>query len=467
MGKKNIKILLVVYDNEAYIHQFPIGLSYIAAVLEKEGYTVEIYNQDMHHYPEQHLTEYLDNNKFDFIGISVIAGYYQYRKLLKISAAINRSRQRPYYLLGGHGPAPEPEFFLKKTGADVVIVGEGERTIVELLDAVMEHKTLHDIPGIAFLETGKAIVTKKRELINDIDSIPLPAYHLFPISYYRLLRMPHAESTDFVFPFLSGRGCTFTCSFCYRMDEGLRVRSNTSVIEEIKFLKAKYGVTYIAFFDELLMSSVQRTTSLCEDFIKAGLNIKWDCNGRLNYAKKDLLKLMKKAGCVFINYGIEAMDDAVLKNMKKCLTVEQVIKGIEATLKEGISPGFNIIFGNIGDNRETLNKGVEFLLKYDDGAQMRTIRPVTPYPGSPLYYEAIRKGLLKDVEDFYENKHLNSDLLAINFTELSDNEFNKAILEANERLLNNYFTKKAKSFLAQTRELYLNKNASFRGYRQT
>ncbi|OGX34833.1 MAG: B12-binding domain-containing radical SAM protein [Omnitrophica WOR_2 bacterium RIFCSPLOWO2_02_FULL_50_19] len=467
MKKKNLKVLLVVYDNESYIHQFPLGLGYIGAVLEREGYDVEIYNQDMYHYPEEHLTGYLDKNKFDFIGISVIAGYYQYRKLLKISEAINKSRQRPYYILGGHGPSPEPEFFLKKTGADAAIIGEGELTVVDLLDAVTNRKALRDVLGVAFLEAGKAVVTGKRKLIKDIDSIPFPAYHLFPVNYYRLLRMPHAANNDFVLPLLSGRGCTFTCTFCYRMDEGFRPRNNASIIEEIKFLKADYGITYIAFFDELLMSSAQRTVSLCEDFIKAGLNVKWDCNGRLNYARPDVLKLMKRAGCVFINYGIEAMDDAVLKNMKKGLTVEQIIKGIEATLKEGISPGFNIIFGNIGDNRETLNKGVEFLLKYDDGAQMRTIRPVTPYPGSPLYYHAIEKGLLKGVEDFYENKHLNSDLLAVNFTELSDDDFHAALFEANSRLLKNYFMKKTEFLLNQAKELYFNKNASFRGYRQT
>src|SRR3990170_562092 len=120
------------------------------------------------------------------------------------------------------------------------------------------------------------------------------------------------------------------------------------------------------------------------------------------------------------------MDDQVLKNMQKALTTKLIIKGIEATLSAGISPGLNILFGNIGDNKETLNKGVEFLLKYDDGAQLRTIRPVTPYPGSPLYYYAMEKDLLRDCEDFYENKHVNSDLVAINFTDLSDDEFHLA-----------------------------------------
>lgn len=462
-----MKILLVVYDNDSYIHWFPQGLGYISSVLEREDHSVEIYSQDKHHYPEEHLTRYLNKNRFDFIGVSAVAGYYQYRKLLKISRAINDSHQRPFYLLGGHGPAPEPEFFLKKTGADAVVVGEGEKTVIELLDAVINNKPLCDIKGIAYLKNGEVVITEKRELIKDMDSIPFPAYYLFPIDYYKLMRVPHVTNRDFVLPILSGRGCTFKCTFCYRMDDGFRPRSNASIIDEIKLLKINHGITYIVFADELLMSSAHRTISLCEDFIRAGLRVKWNCNGRLNYARPDVLKIMKRAGCVFINYGIEAMDDTVLENMKKHLTVEQIVKGIEATLKEGISPGLNVIFGNIGDNKDTLNKGMEFLLKYDDGAQMRTIRPVTPYPGSLLYYQAIEKGLLKGAEDFYENKHLNSDLLTVNFTELSDDEFHKALLKANNRLIKNYFNRKNEHFSIQTKKLYLNNDVSFRGYRQT
>jgi radical SAM superfamily enzyme YgiQ (UPF0313 family) len=160
------------------------------------------------------------------------------------------------------------------------------------------------------------------------------------------------------------------------------------------------------------------------------------------------------------------MDDTVLKNMRKGLRIKQVIKGIETTLDARISPGLNIIWGNIGDNKETLNKGVEFLLKYDDCAQLRTIRPVTPYPGSPLYHYAIEQGLLKDCEDFYENKHKNSDLVTVNFTDMSDDEFHKCLLEANTRLLTNYYQKKMNSSIKQTKELYLKRDASFRGYRQ-
>lgn len=462
-----MRILLVVYDNDSYIHWFPQGLAYIAAVLLKKGYEVEVYNQDQHHYPDEHLTAFLNDNKFDVVGVSVIAGYYQYKKLLKLSDAINKAKNRPVYMIGGHGPSPEPEFFLKKMQADIAVIGEGEDTVIELFDAISDHKPLTGVRGIAFRDGEKVVVNERRSLVMDIDTIPFPAYDLFPIDYYRLLRLPHAANSDFVMPVLSGRGCTFACNFCYRLDDGLRPRSNESIIEEIKLLKKDYGITYIAFSDELLMSSTGRTVSLCEDFIKAKLNIKWDCNGRLNYAKPDVLNLMKESGCVFINYGIEAMDDQILKNMNKALNTGQIIKGIEATLEAGISPGYNIIFGNIGENRETLKKGVEFLLKYDDGAQMRTIRPVTPYPGSPLYYYAIQKGLLKDCEDFYENKHTNSDLLSINFTELSDDEFHESLSEANTKLLTNYFKKKVASMIDMTKKLYLEKDSSFRGYRQS
>jgi radical SAM superfamily enzyme YgiQ (UPF0313 family) len=215
------------------------------------------------------------------------------------------------------------------------------------------------------------------------------------------------------------------------------------------------------------MSSMQRTISLCEDFIKSGLKFKWDCNGRLNYAKPKVLKLMKEAGCVYVNYGIEAFDDQILKNMDKVLTTKQIESGIQATIDQGMAPGYNIIFGNIDETRETLMKGVDFLLKYDKEEEIRTIRPVTPYPGSPLYNLAIEKGLLEGIEDFYENKHKNSDLLTCNFTKLSDKEFYQALMDANELLLDNYQARVKKDTKQQLEDLYIKHDASFRGFRQT
>lgn len=462
-----MRILLIAYDNGSYIHWFPQGIAYIAAALREAGHDVVLYLQDIHHYPEEHLRAYLDVNRFDVVGLGLIAGYWQYRKLKEISRAINGSRQRPFYMLGGFGPSADQEYFLEISGADVAVYGEGEITVVELLDALAEKRALSQVAGLAYRDGDKIFTTQERPVVEDLDSIPLPAYDMFPMEVYRLTRFAHVEPTDFALPVLSGRGCTFRCAFCYRMDKGFRPRSAESVLEEVAMLQKNYGITYICFNDELLMNSKERAIEFSETIIKSGLKFKWSCCGRLNYAVPEVLKAMKEAGCVIIAYGIEAMDNNVLKQMKKGLRVDQIHSGIEATLESGISPGFNILFGNIGDTRETLMKGVEFLLKYDDQAQIRTIRPVTPYPGSPLYYTAIEKGLLKDCRDFYENKHVNSDLLSVNFTDLTDEEFHEALMDANRRLLENYHRSCVKKMMDETEDLYIRKNAGFRGFRQS
>lgn len=462
-----MNVLLVVYDNDSYIHWFPQGTAYVAAALRQAGYNVEIWCQDVHHYPEAKLTALLNKKKFDIVGIGIIAGYYQYRRLLKLARAVNAAKQRPFFVLGGHGPSPDPDYFMRVTGADAVVLGEGEVTTVELAAALSARRSLRGIRGVAWRDGRRTVVNPPRPNISDIDAILPPAYDLFPMEYYRLIRFPHVPPAAFALPVLSGRGCVFQCNFCYRMDKGYRPRGVEGIIEEIRFLQRNYGVSYINFSDELLMASVARTEEVCHAFLKAKLKIKWWCSGRLNFARPDLLKLMKRAGCVFINYGIEAMDDAVLRTMRKHLTVKQIREGIAATLAAGISPGYNIIFGHIGDNRDTLEKAVQFLLENHDSVQYRTIRPVTPYPGSPLYYEAIRRGLLRDCADFYENKHVNSDLLAVNFTELTDAEFHQALFAANRRLTEHYYQLKTAEAVAQFAALYGGRNRNFRGVRQT
>ncbi|BBB91701.1 MAG TPA: radical SAM protein [Methylomusa anaerophila] len=462
-----MKLLLIAYDNDSYISWFPQGLAYIAAVCKQQGHEVRIYSQDIFHWPESHLINLLNEEHFDVVGIGACGGYYQYRKILALSNAVNSTKNRPFFILGGHLVSPEPEYFLKKTKADAIVIGEGETTIIELLDQLQAKKDFSSVNGIAYMSDNKFVKTPPRELIQNIDRIPLPAWELFPMDHYTLLRMPNIKNSERCVPVLSGRGCTFKCNFCYRMDQGFRPRSPENIVEEIEILKRDYNVAYIAFSDELLMSSVERTTQLCETFIKAKLDVHWCCNGRLNYAKPNVLAVMKRAGCVFINYGIESLDENALRIMKKGLTVPQISEGIENTLAAGISPGYNIIFGHIGENAESLRKGVDFLLKYDDHAQMRTIRPVTPYPGSPLYYHAIETGLLKNCEDFYECKHTNSDLLCVNFTNLTDDDFHLELYNANKKLLEEYFRAQLQKSVKSAQNLYIDKDASFRGFRQS
>lgn len=471
------RILLVAYDNDSYIHWFPQGLAYIASSLLRAGHEVDIHQQDTNHYPDSVLTDRLSKINYDIVATGMCGGYWQYKKLLDISESVKKAKHnnKPFFVVGGHLVSPEPEYFLRKTCADAIVIGEGEETFSELVYSIEHKSPLDNVKGIAFKRKTRigghwgivTIITKKRPLIKDIDSIPMPAYHLFDINSYRLLRMPHCSNKDFVMPVLSGRGCTFKCNFCYRMDEGFRPRGHESIIKEIKYLQRNYGITYIAFSDELLMSSKKRTIELCNAFIESGLKFKWDCNGRLNYATPEVLQLMKEAGCVFINYGIESVDDTVLKNMHKNLTVKQITKGVENTLDAGISPGLNIIWGNIGDTAETLQKGVKFLNDYSDDVQMRTIRPVTPYPGCELWYYALESGLIKNIEDFYENKHINSDLMSVNFTPYTDEMFHRLLYNANSLLISEHFERKIIDYQTQAFNLYHGKNKDFRGFRQS
>jgi len=446
-----MRILLIVYDNDSYIHFFPQGIAYIAAALKKEGHEVEIYQQDIHHWPDNHLTSFLDKSIFDLVGLGFVAGYYQFRKAKTISEAVNRSKNRKnfIYVLGGHGPSAEPEYFRKEMEADTIVVGEGEKTIFEIIK----------YPNLL----GNHCLIRK-EPIKDVDSIPWPAYDMFPIEIYRLMRWPLTKRTEFTMPILTGRGCPYRCNFCYRMDPGFRPRSPESVIEEMIYLHKTWGITHFQFSDELFMSSELRPLEFCIELI-GGQQFSWDCNGRLNFATKEVLDVMKAAGCRYINYGIEALDDEVLEKMNKNLTVDQIYQGVENTIKAGIYPGLNIMWGNIGDDFETLEKGLDFLLRYNGTAELRTIRPVTPYPGSPLYFEAIERGLLRGPAEFYETHHVNSDLLTINFTDLSDDQFHEALGKANDELIAAYHMNKRKDALYHARNFYQTKDANFRGFR--
>ncbi len=466
-----MKFLMITYDNDSHISYFNMGTAYIAAAVRNAGHQVEIYSQDIYHYDEEHLKRHIDSNDYQIVGIGACGGYYQYRKIMKICNAINETQSRPLIILGGHLPTPDPEYFLRKFKADFVCMGEGEITTVELLDAIENKTDISAVKGIAYLDrqsdgSYNFVKNESRPLVENLDEIAMPAYDLFNIDHYSLNMHPNQERNQRSMSILSGRGCVFQCNFCYRMDKGFRPRSAESILREIKYLQDNYAISYICFEDELLMSSKERTLTLCRAFEESGLNFTWRCSGRLNFATKEVLTAMKKAGCVFINYGIESLDDTALRNMNKALTVKQIIEGIENTLSVGISPGYNIIFGNIGETAETLRKGVDFLIKYDDHAQLRTIRPVTPYPGSPLYYLAIEKGLIKDIADFYENKHSNSDLMTVNFTDLSEEEFYSALHEANMRLLDNYYHHSGMRNKEILDNLYKNRDASFRGFRK-
>ena len=463
-----MKITFLIYDNDSTVNDFPLGVGYLISMLRKEGFDdadIHLFHMDVYHYSDEQLFQYLNQNSFDAVCIGMIAGYWQYRQLKRMCAAINRLKKRPILILGGYMFTPEPQFFMKKFGADYVVLGEGEKTFPDLLKRISGERSVDSLAGIAYWASGEIVINDREPPVEDIDSVPFPAWDRFPIeAYVSKVRIPMRGGQRSM-PVLSSRGCLYKCSFCYRMEKGYRQRSLDSVMEECKQLIKDYQINAICFRDELLMSTPQRGLAFAERILKEDLNIHFDIDGRLNAVQPDVLSKLKKAGCVYINYGVESLDQSVLNNMNKKQTIEEIERGIEMTVKAGIHPGLNVIFGNIGDNRETAMKTVDFLKKYNTYGELRTLKPVTPYPGSPLYYYALEHELILDCEDFYENKHLNSDLLTCNFTTMSDEALYSIMFEANDILIKDHFENTCRKYSRMHRKLYFDRDVSFRGVR--
>ncbi len=194
--------------------------------------------------------------------------------------------------------------------------------------------------------------------------------------------------------------------------------------------------------------------------------IKYACASRIELAKnKEILNILKDVGCQFLVLGLESLDQNVLNLMGKRTTVKDNYKAVENTIEAGIHPGLNFLWASPGDSKKSLRDIVQFLIRYDTLGQLRTIRPVTPYPGSLLYYQAIQEKKLTGPADFFD-KFKNSDRLTVNFTEMSDQEMYSALLEANSILIKNHFNKRVKLFKENKEECDLKAEAMIDSFKR-
>lgn len=466
----NGNILFIIHDLYKEDNQFPLGIGYMAAVLKRNGVDVNVYCQDVFHYTNEELAKLLKQNEYDLICVGFMAARFQ-ETILDLCSAINTYKKDAWLVLGGHGPSPIPEYVFKKTNADIVVIGEGEKTIIELLKHKLNGLDCNDIKGIAFREGKKILINDRQKTIKNLDSIPFPEWSLFPMDIYSTcIQIFGMDSTDKAFPIITSRGCVNKCNFCYRMEKGIRFRSIKNVVDEMKILNDKYGINYFIMFDELFVSKKERVYEFRDLLKQNNLKIKYSCNARVDIFDEDIVDALRESGCKFVNFGMESSDQNVLNLMKKNTTVEQNIKAAEITKKAGIGLGLNFIWGNIGDTEESLKNNVRLIKKYNTYDQLRTIRPVTAYPGCDLYNEAINRELLAGPDDFF-NKFKNSDLLTVNFTDLTDDEFYKLLFKANKELILDHYNHTTKNmidankFIDDFYSLYFEDFTQFRGAR--
>ncbi len=465
------RVLLLIHN----LHQpdtfFNIGTGYLSSMLKKYGAEVDIFDMAIHDLNNEQLADYLkDNNKYDIIGLGFLSARYKetVRPLCKV---INQYKGNALLVLGGTGASAIPKYTLEDAEADIVCVGESEEILPELLNCKINGGNYSDVKGIVFRKGNEIIATPRRTPIKNLDTIPFPDWSAFSMEKYTTnIKLAGMTEKDKCFPMVTSRGCTNKCTFCYRMECGIRVRSLENIIKEIKYLKEVYDISYFFMFDELFLCNRKRVFDFAEELKKNNLHITYNCNARVSLFDEDIARCLQDSGCIFINFGFESTSQKVLDAMNKNVKVEQNYQVAEICKKLDISMGTNILWNMPFDNEKTLKDNTQFILDYSDFSQVRTIRPVCCYPGSDLFWKSIADGQLKDEGDFF-NKFKNSDLITVNYTDLPLEECYRLLFKANKKLIIHHYQNTNQDWNAANeiingfKDLYDGKDIKFRGAR--
>lgn len=356
----------------------PLGMAYIAAVLEKNGHEVRVTDLLVNKKTESEILETIASFSPSHIGFTVVTPVIN--PAYELCSAIREKFPNIVIIAGGPHASALPEECIEN-GFDFAVIGEGEETIAELING----RPLEEIKGIAYKKNGTRVKTDKREYITDLDSLPLPARHLFDSAVYK--GQEALGSKQPVFSIMTSRGCPYSCTFCYKAVFGnkFRARSAESVVEEWVMLKEKYGAAEIAVVDDSFTTDPARVHKICDMLIERKVNVRWSCpNGiRTDIGGLDMLKKMKKAGCYRAALGIESGSQEILDKIGKRTKREKIEQMVKNCRSAGIRTMGFYMLGNPGETRKTMQETIDFAKKLGtDYAQF--LLPI-PYPGTKLY----------------------------------------------------------------------------------
>ena len=365
----------------------PLGISYLASCLEEEGYKVRINDYDADGVkPEDSIKRYNPT----VVAISATSPVF--RQAIRIAKIAKEEGCTT--MIGGPHPTATPKATINNSCFDYLVYGEGENTIRDLMNSLEKNGDLKKVDGIFYKEKNKIVRTKPRKLIEDIDTIPFPAYHLLPMKKYRFYAF---FDTGIGFStMLTNRGCPFGCIFCNTrtiFGSSLRFRSPKKILDEVELVYNKYKVKDIYFYDDALTLSRKHVEGFCNEMKKRKIDLKWSTETRVDKVDFELLDLMKKSGCYMVGYGFESADQKILNNLKKGTTIEQNAKAVKATRKTGmICRGF-FMLGSPGETVTTMSKTINFSIK--NKVDFAHFNITTPYPGTPLWDMGVKEGKLK------------------------------------------------------------------------
>ena len=372
--------------------QEPLGIAYLGEVLEENGDKVEILDAEAVGMSYREVAEHVSSRDVDVVGITMTT--MTYSNAVKTIKAI-KSISDAMIVVGGPHPTALPVETLKSVSEiDVVVIGEGEATIVELINAINRKKDLQNIRGIAYRNGEEITVTDKRPYIEDLDAIPFPARHLLPMELYRT--KPSASEKFPSYSIVGSRGCPFRCTFC-AIPFGKRYRSHSAkrICDEMEHLIDNYGAKGVVFKDDVFTLNRKHVTKICNEIIDRGINekISWSCATRVNLIDRPLLELMKKAGCWLIHYGVESGNQRLIDIIHKGIKLEEVKLAFNWTREAGIIIGSYYMLGLPSETREESLNTIEFAKSV--GSDWASFTITTPYPGSELYNQLINVGMIK------------------------------------------------------------------------
>lgn len=378
----------------------PLGLGYLASCLLKNGHDVKILDDNIWKLDLKQFKDIIRNFSPAVVGFNTYT--FNINTCFLFAKYVKEMDSNIKVVLGGSHVTCLPFEAINHDCIDMVVAGEGEETMVELIGALEKEKPLKDIRGLVYKEGLQIKNNFPRGLIDDLDSIPFPAYDIMDMgSYFQTTQLRfHNKKFGTI---ITSRGCSYECIYCSSKMFGRRVRfrSPKNVVNEIELLVKKFGVGEIMFIDDTFTIDSSRVMSICDLILLRGIDISWTCNSRVNEASRKLYSVMRRAGCRAIFMGTESASQEVLDLMKKGITIEQVENAVKLA-KEYIGTVIcSFIFGMPGDTLERAVSTIKFAKKLNPSHANFSI--ACPIPGSEIFEQEVKKGNI-DIKNADWNK---------------------------------------------------------------
>jgi len=371
----------------------PLGLGYIAAVLEENGYSnVRILDCSVLEYSPQAYRRYLKQFNPDFVGIQTLTpNFYNALK----SAQIAKEEAVPIVALGGYHPTAKPTESLQLAhgNVDVVFRGEAEYSTLEFVQNIEAGLDWNQTKGISYLHSNNQVVhNESAPPIKNLDELPLPARHLLPMDKYRIFGSSFPATSV-----ITSRGCPFSCDFCSVSafyGAKWRPRSPEKIADEIRFLREVMDLKAVAFVDDLFFISKKRVKRLIHALSQVK-DIYWGATTRADAGELELLNLMRKAGCRLVFVGVESGNQDILNQIRKRTSIKQVEQYFDNAKKAHMDSLASISFGFPGETKQTIINTVNWVIHRLD-PELALFTLATPYPGTEFYQKMLTSGKIKE-----------------------------------------------------------------------